>query len=75
MSIKSSPFGPTKLDGEDEKAFRRQAGLHDPAVLAFAEELRKWWRFCDMQQPRSSWHDREDFIEKKLPELLKLYGN
>lgn len=36
----------------------------------FAEELRKWWSFGDMQQHTHSWHSREDFIEKKLPELL-----
>lgn len=29
-----------------------------------AETIRKWWRFDDNQQPMSSWHDREDFIEK-----------
>lgn len=35
-----------------------------------AEELRRWWRFSDFQQPQSSWHEREDFIEKKLPEWI-----
>lgn len=35
------------------------------------EEIRKWWRFSDTQQPTSSWHDREDFIAKKLPEMLR----
>ncbi len=39
-------------------------------VQTFAKELRLWWRFNDYQQPQSSWHEREDFIEKKLPELL-----
>lgn len=42
----------------------------EQATRAFAEELRKWWRFDDRQQHTHSWHDREDFIEKKLPELL-----
>ena len=37
---------------------------------AFAAELRKWWSFSDRQIHTHSWHDREDFIEKKLPELL-----
>jgi hypothetical protein len=39
--------------------------------MDFAEELRKWWSFDDRQQHTHSWHDRENFIEKKLPELLK----
>jgi hypothetical protein len=39
-------------------------------LRAAAEELRKWWRFTDSQQPMSSWHDREDFIERVLPTLL-----
>jgi hypothetical protein len=39
-------------------------------VRLFAEELRKWWRFDDRQQHTHSWHDREDFIERKLPELI-----
>lgn len=36
----------------------------------FANELRKWWSFDDRQHHTHSWHDREDFIEKRLPELL-----
>lgn len=36
----------------------------------FAKELRKWWSFNDRQIHTHSWHSREDFIERKLPELL-----
>lgn len=36
----------------------------------FAAELRKWWSFDDGQMHTHSWHSREDFIERKLPELL-----
>lgn len=36
----------------------------------FAEELRKWWSFDDRQRHSHSWHSREDFIQKKLPDLL-----
>jgi len=36
----------------------------------FADELRKWWSFDDRQHHTHSWHSREDFIEKKLPELI-----
>lgn len=43
---------------------------HAMRVRAFAEELRKWWSFDDRQHHTHSWHTREDFIEKKLPELL-----
>lgn len=39
-------------------------------VRSFADELRNWWRFSEGQQPNSGYHDREDFIDKKLPELL-----
>ena len=28
------------------------------------EQLRDHWRFNHQQQPLSSWHDREDFIER-----------
>lgn len=44
------------------------------AVDKFAEELRKWWSFSDGQMHTHSWHSREDFIERKLPELLRAYG-
>lgn len=37
---------------------------------AFADELRKWWSFDDGQMHTHSWHDRENFIERKLPSLL-----
>ena len=37
---------------------------------SFADELRKWWSFDDGQQHTHSWHTREDFIEKKLADLL-----
>ena len=40
-------------------------------IKAFADELRKWWSFDDRQIHTHSWHDREDFIKKKLPELLR----
>ena len=36
----------------------------------FASELRKWWSFDDHERHTHSWHDREDFIEKRLPALL-----
>lgn len=38
---------------------------------SFAVELRKWWSFDDRQMHTHSWHSREDFIAKKLPELLR----
>ena len=41
------------------------------SVQTFAEELRKWWSFDERQHHTHSWHDRENFIERKLPELLK----
>lgn len=44
----------------------------DDRIRAFAEELRKWWSFDDRQQHTHSWHSREDFIAKKLPELLRI---
>lgn len=28
------------------------------------DNVRKWWRFDDHQQPFSSWHERETFIER-----------
>jgi hypothetical protein len=40
-------------------------------VQTLAEELRKWWSFDDRQHHTHSWHDRETFIELKLPELLR----
>ncbi len=40
-------------------------------VAEFADELRKWWSFDDGQRHTHSWHSREDFIEEKLPELLR----
>lgn len=46
----------------------------DPRVDAFASELRKWWSFDGGQMHTHSWHSREDFIEKKLPELLRRYA-
>jgi hypothetical protein len=39
-------------------------------VRDFADELRKWWSFDAGQRHTHSWHGREDFIAKKLPELL-----
>jgi hypothetical protein len=39
-------------------------------LKAFTDELRQWWSFDDHQQHTHSWHTREDFISKKLPELL-----
>lgn len=36
----------------------------------FAAELRRWWRFDNYQIHTHSWHDRENFIERRLPELL-----
>lgn len=36
----------------------------------FAEVLRRWWSFNDMQRHTHSWHSREDFIERELPKLL-----
>lgn len=41
----------------------------------FADVLRQWWRFDDCQQHTHSWHDREDFIEKRLPGLLHRVRN
>lgn len=40
----------------------------------FAWELRKWWSFDDRQQHTHSWHSREDFIERRLPEILSIYA-
>src|SRR5690606_11098639 len=45
-------------------------GSDEERARAFATELRKWWSFDDRQCHTHSWHSREDFIEKKLPELL-----
>lgn len=42
--------------------------------ILFANELRKWWSFDDRQMHTHSWHSREDFIERKLPELLRAFG-
>lgn len=39
-------------------------------IQEFADELRKWWTFDDRQVHTHSWHAREDFIERRLPELL-----
>lgn len=39
-------------------------------VDTFANELRKWWSFDDGQMHIHSWHDRENFIKRKLPEML-----
>lgn len=39
--------------------------------VAFAAELRKWWSFDNYQHHTHSWHTREDFIDKRLPELLE----
>lgn len=36
----------------------------------FAEELRKYWSFDDRQVHTHTWHSREDFIERVLPDLL-----
>ncbi len=33
-------------------------------------ELRKYWSFSDGQQHTHTWHSREDFIFKVLPDLL-----
>lgn len=44
--------------------------MADDRVKQFADELRKWWSFDDGQVHMHTWHDREDFIAKKLPELL-----
>jgi|307.fasta_scaffold3496409_1 hypothetical protein len=46
----------------------------EKAVLAFADELYKWWTFDDLQQPTSSWQAREDFITQVLPDLLAEYA-
>lgn len=45
--------------------------MTDAQTRLFAEELRKWWSFNDHQIHTHSWHTREDFIEKRLPELLR----
>lgn len=36
----------------------------------FAAALRTYWSFDERQQHTNSWHSREDFIEKVLPDLL-----
>lgn len=43
-------------------------------LAKFAEELRKWRSFDDQQQHKHSYHDREDFIEKRLLDLLREYS-
>lgn len=35
-----------------------------------AEAIRRAWSFDDGQRHTHSWHDREDFLDKKLPGLL-----
>lgn len=40
------------------------------AVASVARELRLWWSFDDRQQHTHSWHTREDFIERALPDLM-----
>lgn len=42
----------------------------EAAVHIVAAELRCWWSFDERQQHTHSWHTREDFIERRLPELL-----
>jgi len=37
----------------------------------FAVELRKYWSFNDGQRHTHTWHSREDFIEQKLPALVR----
>lgn len=39
-------------------------------VDTFANELRKWWSFDDGQMHTHSWHDRENFIKRRLPEMV-----
>jgi hypothetical protein len=48
--------------------------MSNDRLKLIADELRKWWSFDDRQQHTHSWHDRENFIERKLPELL-LHSN
>ena len=59
-TTRTTVAGAMELDADDEKA----------RLQAFAAELRKWWRFDQQQAHTHSWHDREDFIEKVLPQLL-----
>jgi len=40
------------------------------SYASFAEELRKWWSFNSMQVHTHTWHDRENFIEEKMRELI-----
>ena len=35
----------------------------------FTNKLREWWKFDDHQQHCSTWHTREDFIDKILPDI------
>ena len=46
----------------------------DERLHRFANELRKWWSFNDQQRHTHSWHDRENFIERELPKLLRAHG-
>lgn len=47
-----------------------------PDILTqFAAELRKWWKFDSHQRHIGGWHEREAFIEQKLPELLRADNN
>ena len=39
-------------------------------IAMLTDQLRKYWSFSQSQQHTHSWHDREDFITKRLPELL-----
>ena len=57
--------------GDDQMSIDQDAqGAMD--AKSFAAELRKWWSFDDRQMHTHSWHSREDFIERKLPELLAM---
>lgn len=40
----------------------------------FADVLRSYWSFDEGQQHTHSWHDRENFIKKVLPGLLRDYA-
>lgn len=57
--------------GQAEIQMQDAREKHAQRVRDFATELRKWWSFDDRQQHTHSWHSREDFIEKKLPGLLR----
>ena len=70
--FKESPEGQTHHtnDGCGEPAHNTMKNISE-IIKSTRKELRRWWAFSDSQIPLSSWHDREDYIEKVLPELLR----